>query len=131
YVVFKRTYARPIEGENRTEEWHETVERVVNGAQAIGAGLTPDEEVRLFDHIWNMRAAPAGRMLWQLGTDNVQRLGGDSLNNCWHVTLRSPEDFAFLFNELMLGGGVGFTVTEESVAELPQVRFAEVKREDG
>lgn len=131
YVVYKRTYARPVEGENRTEEWHETVERVVNGAQAIGAGLTPDEEVRLFDHIWNMRAAPAGRMLWQLGTDNVQRLGGDSLNNCWHVTLRSPEDFAFLFNELMLGGGVGFTVTEESVAELPQVRFAEVKREDG
>ena len=30
YVVFKRTYARKIEGENRTEEWFETCERVVN-----------------------------------------------------------------------------------------------------
>lgn len=110
YVVFKRTYARPIPDENRTEEWWETVRRVVDGAQNIGADLTEAEAERLFDHIWNLRGSVGGRMLWQLGTDNNQRLGGDSLVNCWMVNLRSVEDFGWMFERLMLGGGVGFRV---------------------
>lgn len=113
YVVYKRTYARPIyDGDkvHRTEEWHETVQRVVNGAQDIGAGLTEFEAARLYDHIWNLRGFPGGRMLWQLGTENIDRLGGDSLVNCWYVDLHSVEDFVWMFNRLMLGGGVGFGV---------------------
>lgn len=110
YAVYKRTYARPIFAENRTEEWPETIERVINGAVAIGAQLTQSEMRRLFDHMYNLRAFLAGRMLWQLGTENNARLGGDSLVNCWYVTINEPSDFAFLFNELMLGGGVGFGI---------------------
>ena len=90
YVVYKRTYARPIYDAHgrveRTEEWHESVARVVEGAQAIGADLTQTEMEQLYDHIWNLRAFPGGRMLWQLGTDNIERLGGDSLVNCWCST---------------------------------------------
>ena len=57
YVTYKRTYARPIfiEGTDqveRTEEWHETVQRVINGAQNIGAQLTEGEMLRLFDYLW-------------------------------------------------------------------------------
>ena len=44
YIVYKRTYARPVAEGERTEEWHETIQRVVNGAQAIGAGLTQEEK---------------------------------------------------------------------------------------
>ena len=110
YAVYKRTYARDVPGEGRTEEWHETVARVVEGAQHIGAQLTADEEERLFDHIWNARAFPGGRMLWQLGTANIDRLGGDSLVNCWYSDLRYPEDLGWLMDRLMLGGGVGFSV---------------------
>jgi len=110
YVVYKRTYARNVEGENRTEEWHETVARMIRGAREIDAGLTEDEEARLFDHIWNLRGFPGGRMLWQLGTDNVQRLGGDSLVNCWYTNLEAAQDFGWLMDRLMLGGGVGFSV---------------------
>ena len=110
YVVYKRTYARNLPGLDRTEEWHETVRRVVDGAQAIGAGLTDDEADRLFDHIWNLRALPGGRMLWQLGTPNIERLGGDSLVNCWYTNLKTIDDFTWLFERLMLGGGVGFSV---------------------
>jgi ribonucleotide reductase alpha subunit len=128
YVVYKRTYARPVEGEDRSEEWYETVERVVDGAQAIGAGLTDDEAERLYDHIFNLRCSVSGRALWQLGTDNVTRLGGDSLVNCWHVVLRTPEDFAFLFNELMLGGGVGFTVDTDHA---PLIRGGKVTHLEG
>src|SRR5690606_6455611 len=110
-IVFKRTYARPVPAEGRTEEWWETVRRVVEGAQAIGAGLTEAEAERLYDHMFHLRGVLGGRMLWQLGTENNTRIGGDSLVNCWFVDLQRPEDFSWLFERLMLGGGVGFSVT--------------------
>ena len=110
YVVFKRTYARAVEGQDRTEEWYETVLRVILGAQEIGADLTPDEAARLYEHIWSGRALPGGRMLWQLGTPNITRYGGDSLVNCWYTELSSVPDFTWMFERLMLGGGVGFSV---------------------
>ena len=126
YVVFKRTYARAVPGEDRTEEWHETVARVVQGAQDIGAGLTDDEAARLFDHIWNLRAFPGGRMLWQLGTENIQRYGGDSLVNCWFTKLATLGDFTWLFERLMLGGGVGFSVDNASNFGLVRAGGAEL-----
>ena len=113
YVVFKRTYARTLdEKENTTEEWWQPLRRVVDGAEAIGAGLTDDESERLFDYMFNLKASVGGRMLWQLGTPNNERLGGDSLVNCWFVDLTKPEDFSWMFERLMLGGGVGFSVTD-------------------
>ena len=112
YVVFKRTYARTTdEKEHTTEEWWQTLRRVVDGAEAIGAGLTEAESERLFDYMFNLKASVGGRMLWQLGTPNNERLGGDSLVNCWYVNLTKPEDFSWMFERLMLGGGVGFSVT--------------------
>ena len=132
YVVYKRTYARPVLdvfGDRvRTEEWHETVARVVNGAQDIGANLTPAEAERLFDYIWNLKALPGGRMLWQLGTDNNTRIGGDSLVNCWFVNLQTPEDFRWMFERLMLGGGVGFSITDPDV--LGSVKLARIQHEN-
>ena len=114
YIVYKRTYARPIfDGDSdtilRTEEWHETVQRVVNGAQDIGTRLTEDEAVRLYDYLFNLKGNVAGRMLWQLGTPNNVRLGGDSLVNCWFVDIQKPTDFSWAVERLMLGGGVGFS----------------------
>lgn len=113
YVTYKRTYARPFFDDNdnviRTEEWHETVQRVVNGAQDIGADLSEEEAHRLYDYIFNLKGNVAGRMLWQLGTPNNKRLGGDSLVNCWFVDINQPSDFSWAVERLMLGGGVGFS----------------------
>lgn len=128
YVVFKRTYARPIYAENRTEEWWETVKRVVEGAQEIGAGFTDSEAQTLFDHIWNLRALPSGRSLWQLGTENNHRLGGDSLVNCWFTDIRGPDDLVWMFERLMLGGGVGFSVTH--AADFGIIQGADIRHED-
>lgn len=109
YAVYKRTYARPtVEGV--TEEWYETVRRVVDGAQAIGAGYTMAEMERLFYYMWHRIGLAGGRMLWQLGTENNQTLGGDSLVNCWYTELSNVDDFIWMFDRLMLGGGVGFSV---------------------
>ena len=48
YIVYKRTYAR-LKEDGATEEWYETVERCVNGAQKIGAGYTEAEAERIYD----------------------------------------------------------------------------------
>ncbi len=120
YIVYKRTYSR-LKEDGTNEEWYETIARCINGAQAIGADYTKAEAERLFDHIFNLRCNFAGRMLWQLGTEGIKRYGGNSLLNCWAVKMNEPEDFCFLFENLMLGGGVGFSVSREDVYELPKV----------
>lgn len=109
-LVFYRTYSRKRD-DGMAETWVDTLKRVIEGAQEIGAGYTQDEAERLFDHMFNFRALPGGRMLWQLGTDTVRHLGANSLLNCAYVDIQNIEDFCFLFDSLMLGCGVGFSTT--------------------
>ena len=121
YIVYKRTYAR-LKEDGNTEEWHETVERCINGAQKIGAGYTEEEVERIYDYVFNLKCNFAGRMLWQLGTSTVDRFGANSLLNCWAVAMREPNAFLFLFENLMLGGGVGYSIRREDVHELPKIK---------
>ncbi len=121
YIVYKRTYAR-LKSDGSTEEWNETVQRCIEGAQDIGADYTVEEAERLYDHMFNLRCNMAGRMLWQLGTETVKKFGLPSLCNCWFINIDSPEAFCFLFEHLMLGGGVGFSIKREHVHQLPKVK---------
>ncbi|HCT53562.1 MAG TPA: hypothetical protein DF712_14000, partial [Balneola sp.] len=120
-IVYKRTYSR-IKEDGTNEEWWETVARCINGAQKIGADYTTKEARQLYDYIFNLKCNFAGRMLWQLGTSTVDRFGGNSLLNCWGVCIRDIDDFCFIFENLMLGGGVGFSIRKEDVHELPRVK---------
>jgi hypothetical protein len=121
-IVYRRTYSRDIEDLGRKEYWHETIARCINGAQDIGAGYTKDEAERLFDYIFNLKGIFAGRSLWQLGTPLVEKMSGVSLVNCWMTTISKVEDFQFLMDHLMVGGGVGFTVERAVVHDLPVVK---------
>jgi ribonucleoside-triphosphate reductase len=121
YIVYKRTYAR-LKEDGKTEEWHETIRRCINGAQKIGANYTQEEAEQLFDLIFNLKCNFAGRMLWQLGTPTVDRFGANSLLNCWNVSMNSIRSFLFLFENLMLGGGVGFSIRREDIHELPRIK---------
>lgn len=120
YVVYKRTYARPIE--DRKEEWWETVRRCIDGAQEIGAGYTVEEAERLFDYVFNLKASFSGRSLWQLGTPLVQKFSAGSLVNCSYTNLENIDDFNFLFDMLMLGSGVGYSVERSKIHEFPKVK---------
>lgn len=124
YITYKRTYARRIDGENRTEEWYETIRRACNGLLDIGGKFTREEIELLYDKVFNLKCSFSGRALWQLGSETVKKLGGDSMMNCWEVAINDPIDcFCFTFNELMLGGGVGFNLQQEQVFEIPKVKF--------
>jgi ribonucleoside-triphosphate reductase len=121
-VVYLRTYSRPIEEIGRNETWTETITRAINGAVEIGTPFTQKEAEALFDHMFNLRCSLSGRALWQLGTPLVKKFNATSLNNCYFTNIESIEDFELLFEYLMLGGGVGFSVERSKIHELPKVK---------
>lgn len=114
------TYSRLREDLGRTEEWADTVERCFNAILEYGGRFTKAETETAFEYIYQLKCCPPGRMLWQLGTSTVAKIGGDSLNNCWMVAVDDLEAFCFTFDELMLGGGVGFSILPSHVYKLPQ-----------
>lgn len=123
YVVFKRTYARSLENGN-TEEWYQTIERVVNGTYSLqknhckSLNLYWNEDKsqasakEMYDRIFNFKFLPPGRGLWAMGTDMIYKQGSAALNNCAFVSTEDLESdpvepFMFLMDMEMLGVGVG------------------------
>ena len=124
YLTYKRTYARPVEGAERTEEFHETIERVIEACRTqLKVGFTKDEEDRLRDYFLNLKASVAGRFLWQLGTKTVDRFGLASLQNCAFTVVDHPiRPFCWAMDMLALGSGVGYNIQRKNVDKLPVVR---------
>lgn len=144
YITYKRTYARLVDKTTRellsveeqdrrikagtfssttsTEELHETLRRAIEGAQELGAKYSQEEAEILFDHMFNLRATYSGRMLWRLGTNDKLSKFGDAYNNCWFVAIDSIDAFCFIFEELMMGGGVGYSVRRQDINDLPRVK---------
>ena len=120
-IVFLRTYSRQLEGTGRNESFVETIRRVIDGAVEVGVPYTTEEAETLFDHMFNLRCLFSGRALWQLGTPLVKKFNATSLNNCYFTNIEKVEDFELLFDYLMLGGGVGFSVERSKIHELPKV----------
>ena len=151
WVTYKRTYARWLNDKNRSENWDETVKRVIEGninldprlkdnpSKAVISELTAEAQ-QLFRLIYGLAATPSGRNLWISGSD-YQKRNGDSLNNCWFIAIRPQKygdshiapsylasdqlavsmPFSFLFDQLMKGGGVGFSVVKENIKQIPKV----------
>lgn len=124
YVTYKRTYARSLESENRTEEFWETLERVVDGTyelqrkHCLSLRLHWDDDKaqrsaqKMFRLMWDFKFLPPGRGLQVMGTPLVDKLGNAALQNCAFVSTEGlATDFAapfcFLMDMSMLGVGVG------------------------
>ncbi len=123
YITYKRTYARIIE--ERTEEFWETLKRVVEGCYTVQLNhcrrlklpWQPHKAQRsaqiMYELMWNFKFLPPGRGLWMLGTDYIYERGGAALNSCAFVSTESikfnfSEPFTFLMDMSMLGVGVAF-----------------------
>lgn len=124
YLTYKRTYSRAF-GE-RTEEFEETIDRVMTGAQKqLGVGYSPEEFAAFRDYQLGLKVSVAGRFLWQLNTSTVGKLGLPSLQNCAFVIIDGPvRPFTWAFEMLMLGSGVGFNIQRENVSKLPPVSLS-------
>lgn len=126
YVTFKRTYARVVPGENgRTEEYWETVRRVVEGCYTIqwnhcrslklpwNTQKAQRSAQEMYNLMWEFRFLPPGRGLWMMGTDYIYERGSAALNNCAFVStdeisFNFSEPFCFLMDMSLLGVGVAF-----------------------
>jgi ribonucleoside-triphosphate reductase len=122
YLTAKRTYCRAVG--DRTEEWDEVVDRVIKACRdQLKVGFDQHEEERLRRYMLGLKGTVAGRFLWQLGTETVDRLGLPSLMNCAFVVVDNPiRPFTWAFDMLMLGSGVGYNIQREYVYKLPPVR---------
>ncbi|MCA1900653.1 MAG: fused protease/ribonucleoside-triphosphate reductase [Candidatus Hydrogenedens sp.] len=126
YITYKRTYARVVpESGGRTEEFWETIRRVVEGCYTIQWNhclnlklpWKPDKAQRsaqeMFRLMWEFKFLPPGRGLWMMGTDYIYIRGSAALNNCAFVSTEDiemdfAEPFCFLMDMSMLGVGVAF-----------------------
>ena len=98
------------------EVWTDTIRRVVEGNMALTPGSTEREAELLFHLFWTGQALPPGRGLWVGGVEGIP---ADARYNCWYTTLYNPEDWCWVMNMLMLGGGVGVGLGE--IDKLPTV----------
>lgn len=137
YLTYKRTYARRLNEQDtssETEEWKDTIERVLRAADSqLKVGFTNEEEQRLRNYMLGLKGTVAGRFLWQMGTSTVERLGLASLQNCAFTVVDSPvRPFTWAMDMLMLGSGVGYNIQRSNVEKLPKVRknFKAPKRMD-
>ena len=126
YLTYKRTYSRrlnELDINSLTEEFPDTVNRVVNAAQTqLKCNFSKDESERLRRYLLELKGAVAGRFFWQLGTPTVERLGLSSLQNCAFTVVDKPvEPFTWAMDLLMLGSGVGYNIQKEHVDKIPMV----------
>lgn len=127
YITYKRTYSRRLNEEDQnsaTEEFEDTVNRVVNATQnQLNVGFSKEEENRFRNYLLQLKGTVAGRFLWQLGTGTVNRLGLASLQNCAFTVVNSPvRPFTWAMDLLMLGSGVGYNIQKTNVDKLPPVK---------
>lgn len=134
YITYKRTYSRRLkenDPNSPTEEFEDTVERVVNGAvRQLKVPFSTREQNRFRDIMLGLKGTVAGRFFWQLGTKTVDRLGLPSLQNCAFTVIDHPiRPFTWAFDMLMLGSGVGYNIQREFVYKLPKVVRKKIKIE--
>ena len=123
YVTYKRTYARIIE--DRTEEYWETVKRVVEGTyniqklHCITHHLPWNNEKaqrsaqKMYELMWEFKFLPPGRGLWNMGMPHVLKRGSACLQNCGFISTEDIKNdyagpFAWSMDMSMLGVGIGF-----------------------
>jgi ribonucleotide reductase alpha subunit len=130
YITYKRTYARLLKDkEDETEEFRDTILRILGASQKqLNVNFTNEELKKAYYYLKSLKCSVAGRFLWQLGTETVDKLGTMSLQNCAFVVIDEPiKPFLWIFDVLMLGTGVGFNIQRKYVDKIPALIDADIK----
>lgn len=120
--TYYRTYSRFRDTDHRRENWPETVQRYVDYMRTkLGDKLTEKEYEDVRRAIEEMRVMPSMRLMWAAGEmADVTNMAG---YNCAFVAPKQISDFAEILFVLMAGTGVGFSVEEKTVSQLPEVAW--------
>ena len=117
-------YARWIESENRRETWEETVDRYCNFMRdhlVLNHGYSPNAKVfsEVRQAILNHHIMPSMRALMTAGPalerDHI------AAYNCSFIAVDSPRAFDEAMYILMNGTGVGFSVEQKYINQMPVI----------
>lgn len=115
--VYVSRYAKWRDDLERREHWEETVARYCDFFDGRFPGIFPRNDI--YNAIYNLEIVPSMRALMTAGEalerDNVAGY------NCSYVAIDHPRAFDEIMYILMCGTGVGFSVEEKYVRELPVV----------
>lgn len=119
--IYYRTYSRWIEEEGRRETWIETVDRYMRFMRGnLGDKLSENEYETLKEAILRQEVMPSMRLLWSAGT--AAEKTNVTAYNCSFIAPSKIKDFAEIMYLSMCGCGVGFSVEEQTVQQLPQIQ---------
>ena len=117
--IYKRTYSRWREEDNRRESWLETVDRYKMYLKPkVPTDLICDFHYAI-DDIFNMSVMPSMRLLWSAGAACDEN--NLAAYNCAYIAMDTKEKFGELLYVLMHGCGVGYSVERQYIGELPSV----------
>jgi ribonucleoside-triphosphate reductase (thioredoxin) len=122
--IAKSRYSRFLDDKNRREHWGETVARYFDFMEKHLATkqnytLTPELRKELQDAVTHLDVVPSMRAVMTAGTaldrQNVAAF------NCSYLPIDDPKAFDEAMYILLCGTGVGFSVEQKYVTELPEV----------
>lgn len=120
--VYYLSYSKWMPDENRRETWIETIDRYIEFMKETTTDMLSDAEYeRIRDGMLKMKVIPSMRLLWSSGP--AARATHVAAYNCSYLAVTKPEDFGEIMYISMCGTGVGFSVEEEFISQLPEVKM--------
>ena len=117
--IYKRTYSRWLEEENRREDWPETIERFIGFITTERPDIPEKTINKIRRYMLEFAVMPSMRFLWAAGP--AAKADNTCIYNCSFAKINSIEAFAECLYVLMCGTGFGFSVETEEVMKLPSV----------
>ena len=117
--IYKRTYSRWIEEENRREDWPETIERFIGFIISERPDIPEKTVNKIRKYMMEFAVMPSMRFLWAAGP--AAKADNTTIYNCSFAKINSIEAFAECLYILMCGTGFGFSVEQDEIDKLPEV----------
>lgn len=119
--TYFRSYSRWMDNEGRRETWIETVDRYIDFMKkSLEDKLTEDEYGKVKHSILNHEALPSMRLLWSAGS--AAESSNVTAYNCAFTGIQDLKDFGENLYVLMCGTGMGYSVENKSIQQLPIIK---------
>lgn len=121
-IIYKTRYAKWLPGENRRENWSETVSRLVDYylVQIMDKwSIDENDYHEIYNAIYNLEVMPSMRALMTAGPA-LDRCHVPAYN-CAYLPVDSVRSFDETMYILMCGTGVGYSVEDKYVSQLPRI----------
>jgi len=120
--VYYTTYSKWIPEEKRRETWVETIDRYIDFMkEKTKDSLSEKEYEEIREYMLTMKTMGSMRLLWAAGS--AAKATNVAAYNCSFIAPTKWRDFGEIAYILMCGTGVGFSVEEHTVAQLPLIEY--------